>query len=348
MKNRALKAIAVFFTLTVLRPVAAAAGEYPVNQPKRVLVELFTSQGCSSCAPASDLVGKLTELGVGRDRIVPLNFHVDYFDQPWPDPFSDASYTRRQCDYNRVQRRDDLQFTPLLMVDGRLPLLGSDSAKAVAAIEQALKKPPEVALDFDLDGTGIRKTVSVKLAARSPEVAGRELLIGTALTEDPVATKVLRGENAGLTLVEHHVVRRLDHKFLKLDRTGSRTLTFTIELPGGRDGTRFRVTVFAQDRANGKVYQADQVPWNPRKATGSSADRARDLDRVVARRKARRAALDRLLNLSGLDFWGMTADDSDSVILTTCPACGSLFNPPTNGSNYRRPAQRFPPSAVTC
>ena len=50
MKNRALKAIAVFFTLTVLRPVAAAAGEYPVNQPKRVLVELFTSQGCSSCA----------------------------------------------------------------------------------------------------------------------------------------------------------------------------------------------------------------------------------------------------------------------------------------------------------
>ncbi len=73
MKNRALTAIAVFFTLTVLRPVAAAAGEYPVNQPKRVLVELFTSQGCSSCAPASDLLGKLTEPGVDRDRIVPLN-----------------------------------------------------------------------------------------------------------------------------------------------------------------------------------------------------------------------------------------------------------------------------------
>ena len=176
MKNRALKAIAVFFTLTVLRPVAAAAGEYPVNQPKRVLVELFTSQGCSSCPPASDLLGKLTELGVDRDRIVPLNLHVDYFNQPWPDPYSDASYTRRQCDYNGVQRRDDLRITPLLMVDGRQPLFGSDRTIAVAAIEQALKMPPEVALDLKLDGMGNRKTALVKVAARSPEVAGRALL----------------------------------------------------------------------------------------------------------------------------------------------------------------------------
>ena len=265
MRDRALRALALFLILTVLRPPGAGAGEKPVDPPKKVLVELYTSQGCSSCPPASDLLGKLFELGDGRDRIVPLNFHVDYFNQPWPDPYSDASYTRRQRDYNSVQHRDDLQFTPLLMVDGRHPLLGSDRAKAVAAIEQALKQPPEVALDLDLDGTGIRKTVSVKIAARSPEVAGRELLIGVALTEDPVTTKVLRGENAGLTLVEHHVVRRLDHKFLKLDRTGSRTLTFPIELPSGRDGTRFRVTVFAQDRANGNVYQANEVPWNPRK-----------------------------------------------------------------------------------
>ena len=196
-ENRALKAIALFLMLTVLRPPAAGAGENPVDPPKRVLVELYTSQGCNSCPPASDLLGKLFELGDGPDRIVPLNFHVDYFNQPWPDPYSDASYTRRQRDYNSVQRRDDLQFTPLLMVDGRHPLLGSDRAKAVAAIEQALKMPPEVALDLDLDGTGIRKTVSVKIAARSPEVAGRELLIGMALTEDPVTTKVLRGENAG-------------------------------------------------------------------------------------------------------------------------------------------------------
>ena len=126
MKNRALKTIAVFFMLTVLRPAAAAAGEKPVDVPRKVLVEFYTSQGCSSCPPASDLLGKLIELSVARDRIVPLNFHVDYFNQPWPDPYSDASYTRRQCDYNGLQHRDDLRITPLLMVDGRQPLFGSD------------------------------------------------------------------------------------------------------------------------------------------------------------------------------------------------------------------------------
>ena len=117
MKNRALKTIAVFFLLTVLHPYAAAAVENPVDQPKRVLVELYTSQGCNSCPLASDLFGKLLELGDSADRIVPLNFHVDYINQPWPDPYSDASYTRRQRDYNSVQHRDDLQFTPLLTRD---------------------------------------------------------------------------------------------------------------------------------------------------------------------------------------------------------------------------------------
>jgi hypothetical protein len=348
MKNRALKTIAVVFMLTVLHPDAAAAGENLLDQPKRVLVELYTSQGCSSCPPASNLVGKLTELGVGRDRIVPLNFHVDYFNQPWPDPYSDASYTRRQCDYNGVQRRDDLQLTPLFMVDGRHPLIGSDRTIAVAAIEQALKMPPDVALDLKLDGTGNRKTALVKVAARSPEVAGRALLIGMALTEDPVTTRVLRGENAGLMLVEHHVVRRLDQRFLKLDRNGTRAFSFPIEFPGGADAALFRVVVFAQDRVNGQVFQAEVLPWNPAKAPAVLADNARDLDRVIARRKARNAALNRLLNLPVFDPWVMTTDESTSAFVATCPACGSPFNPPTTPSNARLSGPGFRPLVVTC
>ena len=91
-----------------------------------------------------------------------------------------------------------------------------------------------------------------------------------ALTEDPVKTRVLRGENAGLMLVEHHVVRRLDQRFLKLDRTGTRAVSFLIELPGGADAARFRVVVFAQDRVNGQVFQAEELPWNPGKAPADS------------------------------------------------------------------------------
>ena len=348
MRDRASKVIALFLILTVLRPPGSGAVEVPTDRPKKVLVELYTSQGCNSCPPASDLLGKLFELGDGADRIVLLNFHVDYFNQPWPDPYSDASYTRRQHDYNSLQHRDDVRITPLLMVDGRHPLLASDRTTASATIEQALKLPPDVALDLRLDGTGNRKTASVKIAARSPEVAGCELLIGMALTEDPVTTRVLRGENARLPLVEHYVVRRLDQKFLTLDRIGSQTLSFPIELPGSSNGTRFRVVVFAQDRVNGHVFQANELPWNPGKATVVRADSGRDLERVVARRKARRAALNRLISLPGFDFWAMANDDPDIVILTICPACGSLLNSPTIASNYRRPGQGFPPAIATC
>ena len=188
----------------------------------------------------------------------------------------------------------------------------------------------------------------MKIAARSPEVAGCELLIGMALTEDPVTTRVLRGENARLTLVEHYVVRRLDQRFLTLDRIGSQTLSFPIELPGSSNGTRFRVVVFAQDRVNGHVFQANEVPWNPGKAPVVRADSGRDLERVVARRKAHRAALNRLISLPGFDFWAMANDDPDIVILTICPACGSLFNSPTIASNYRRPGEGFPPAIATC
>jgi hypothetical protein len=348
MKNRALKAIAVFFMLTVLRPAAAAAGEKPVDLPRKVLVEFYTSQGCSSCPPASDLLGKLIELSDARDRIVPLNFHVDYFNQPWPDPYSDASYTRRQHDYNSLQHCSDLRITPLLMVDGRQAVLGSDRTTDSATIEQALKLPPDVALDLRLDGTGNRKTASVKIAARSPEVAGRALLIGMALTEDPVTTRVLRGENARLTLVEHHVVRRLDQRFLTLDRIGSRTLSFPIELPGRTIGARFRVVVFAQDRVNGHVLQANELSWNPGKAPVVRADQGRDFDRVVGRRKARRAALNRILNLSVFDPWVMTTDESNNAFDATCPACGSPFNPPTTRSNDSLSGPGFRPLVVTC
>ena len=277
---------------------------------------------------------------------MPLNLHVDYFNQPWPDPYSDASYTRRQCDYNSVQRRDDLRITPLLMVDGRQPLFGSDRTMAVAAIEQALKMPPEVALDLKLDGMGNRKTALVKVAARSPEVAGRALLIGMALTEDPVKTRVLRGENAGLTLVEHHVVRRLDHKVsqTRSDRNSDPLLPHRTPWRPGRSA--FSSVVFAQDRVNGKVYQAEEVPWNPGKAHAVLADSARDLDRVIARRKARCAALNRLLNLSVIDIWGITTDDTYSAFVTTCPACGSPFNPPTTRSNDRLLGPGFRPLVV--
>ncbi len=300
------------------------------DPPKKILVELYSSQGCDSCPPASDLLGKLAKLGYGPDRIVPINFHVDYFNTPWVDPFSEPGHSRRQLSYNDVLKRDDLYFTPLMMVDGRYPLLGSDRSKALAALERVKKEAPGVKLAITLNGADRRKTVSVKIAARSDVVAGRELLIGMALTEDPVSTKVPSGENAGRTLVEHHVARKFEHKTIKLEQNGSESLSFPLELTEGWEPERFRVTVFAQDRLNGKVYQADSIPWVAPRTPGPSAERTGGLDRTIAKRRARHAVNHALSDISAMlgmmNSQSASATTSDPAAdLINCSDCGSSF-----------------------
>jgi hypothetical protein len=228
---------------------------------KKVLVELYTSQGCDACPAAADFVGRLPALGYGPDRIVPIAFHVDYFNDPWVDPFSSQEFSRRQMSYNSVQGRDDLYFTPMMMVDGRDPMLGSDRSKAVAAIEKALTEQPAVSIKLDLDRNGRKGKLAVELAARSNQPVGRELLVGVAVTESPVKTDVRLGENAGKRLVEYHAVRSFSYKFSRLGRTEASRLSFPLSLGAKWIEERCRVTIFVQDRANGKVYQADSMAW---------------------------------------------------------------------------------------
>jgi hypothetical protein len=240
---------------------ALGQGDSSGTTKKKVLVELYTSQGCDSCPPASDLLGRLADLGFGPDRIVPVDFHVDYFNDPWVDRFSDAAYSRRQWSYNNVQGRNDLYFTPMMMVDGRTPLLGSNRPAAIAAIKKALKQPPGVALILSLDGDAASKTLTVEMANPATGAVGRELLVGAAVVEDQVTTRVLSGENVGKTLVEPFTVRSFAHKFTRLERTGPKRLTFPLSLTNDAVAGSSRVSVFVQDRADGRVYQADTVPW---------------------------------------------------------------------------------------
>ena len=340
MRGRGFAVLA--FTIILALADRTAAGEDNASpdrgQAKKVLVELYTSQGCDSCPPASDLFGMLAKLGYGPDRIVPIGFHVDYFNQPWADPYSDPSYSRRELSYNQVMGRKDLYFTPLMMVDGRTPLLGSDRAKALEAMERALREPPEVRLKAELEQSGRTGTLTVSLDANANGVAGRDLLVGVALCEGPVSTPVLTGENAGKTLVEHHVVRAFHHKFTRLSKTGTQRLTFPLKLPEATAAERTRVSVFVQDRLNGKVYQADSVRWGSAQSLDPGAERARDLKRTSEIRKQRRALLTRngAADLAGLGgafgafapqatAAGSSASMDDDLAI--CNDCGSLFAP---------------------
>jgi hypothetical protein len=275
MKNR-LFAVMTFLTSLVVLAASIAGGADGAHSPeagKKVLVELYISQGCNSCPPASKLLGQLGELGFGPDRIVPIAFHVDYFNDPWKDPFSDSRYSRRQWSYNIVQKREDLYFTPMMMIDGREPMLGSDRAKALPAIRRALGEPPGVKLKLAVDGAGRSRKLNVEVAADTAEVVGRDLLVCVSIVEDPVATDVPAGENAGKTLVEHHTVRGFTYKTIRLSRTGSKSLAFPLKVGTDWVAENCRVATFVQDQENGKVYQADSLPWTADTRTSQSPAR---------------------------------------------------------------------------
>jgi hypothetical protein len=131
---------------------SASAGERDESK-RMVLVELYTSQGCDMCPAAEKALGALAE----RDRgIVPIAFHVDYFNDPWKDVFSDPLYSQRQSAYNQLytgpkNAEYGLYYTPMMMIDGERSVNGRDSASAQAAIRQARARKPGVAIDIGLD-----------------------------------------------------------------------------------------------------------------------------------------------------------------------------------------------------
>lgn len=210
------------------------------------------------------MLGKLAALGYGPSKVVPISFHVDYFNKPWKDPFSDPTYSQREWAYNEAQDRKDLYFTPMMMIDGRHPMLGSDQPKAQAALARTLKAKPGVTLGIDLSegrDDPRRRTLAVTVTPLSAEVTGRDLLVGAAITEDPVTTAVPSGENKGKTLVEHHAVRKFVFEKVQLGRSRAKELTFPLELPGDAVPEHCRVAVFVQDWSKGQVHQADAVRW---------------------------------------------------------------------------------------
>jgi hypothetical protein len=170
-----------------------AAAQSPQAGSRPVVVELFTSEGCSSCPPADRL---LTELA-RRPDVLALGFHVTYWNSlGWRDPWSLDAATSRQQLYAEVLHQADL-YTPQLVVDGRQALVGSDAQGAEVAIRRA-RPAQAVALALTSDPGGIAVTAGVGAGE------GRILLFGY----DPAhVTAIGRGENAGRTLAEANIVR---------------------------------------------------------------------------------------------------------------------------------------------
>jgi hypothetical protein len=253
----------------------AAGAEKPDNSKRLVLVELYTSQGCDMCPSAEKLLGTLAER---EGRIVPIAFHVDYFNDPWKDVFSDHLYSQRQMNYNELYTKPKnseygLYYTPMLMIDGQQSINGRDAASAEAAIRQALSRKPAVSLDTTLDhkSDGLAATAEIKVTSRSAQAEKTPLLVCAVLREDNVVTKVGSGENAGKTLVARFPARETKYDFIELDGSSPATKRFSFSIEPGWKRQNLRLAVFVQNKRTGAVYQAADVPWQSDRPAGRAA-----------------------------------------------------------------------------
>ncbi len=180
---------------------AATAAPTAAEAASPVLVELFTSQGCSSCPPADALLQTLAD---DPDLpIIPLAFHVDYWNYiGWKDPFSDAAWSARQRAY--ASARDSRRvYTPQLLFNGVDHGVGRSESRSRSAIAKAASSST-AAVDVEATVTGTTISVNLRLDGSVPD---RDAQVFVALAQDHASTKVTRGENARRTLSNGFIVR---------------------------------------------------------------------------------------------------------------------------------------------
>lgn len=235
--------------------VEGAAASTVAGKASPVVLELFTSQGCSSCPPADKLLAELgAQNAVPGVEIIALSFHVDYWNRlGWADPYSSAEYSNRQRDY--ADFFQDNPYTPQLVVDGSRHLVGSSRAKAQSAIEQVRR-----ITKLDLSMTAQRDGDNLTFAITSPTAipADQQVELCFALTLDHTEDQVTSGENAGRKLAHHAVVQLF--QVVNLGATGV-PLNNTISIPAStlNDQPEMHAVVFLQVKTSREIIGASTV-----------------------------------------------------------------------------------------
>jgi len=246
---RASSAVTVFFAL-------AMGVTIPADRPTTVVVELFTSEGCSSCPPADVLLRQLVDAQpVKGARIVALGEHVDYWDQQgWKDRFSSAALTNRQQTYAQALNVDSI-YTPQMIVNGQAQLVGSDAASARRAIEQAVSAPHgDVQIAIAPHGDRISVTMT---ASGLPQAShGDHSAFVLAVTEDGLTSDVRRGENRGRTLSHTAVVRLLK----TMGDAGGGAVAGEVAIDPSWQRDRVKIVAFVQESRSRRIVAAGEVP----------------------------------------------------------------------------------------
>ncbi|MEM9971345.1 MAG: DUF1223 domain-containing protein [Pseudomonadota bacterium] len=217
----------------------ALAGAASADGP--VVVELFTSQGCSSCPPADNLLGQIAE----RDDIIALALHVDYWDYiGWKDEFADPAHTTRQRAYSRVAGKRTI-YTPQMVIGGEDHIVGTKAMRLADLLNAHRARPNPADVSVRRDGDRIR----ISATANSGIPSGAVVHVVTYTSEQTVSIR--RGENAGRTLPYHNVV---DQWVTVGNWDGRGTYRATVQVPRGVE-----VAVLVQAEGHGRMLGAAKL-----------------------------------------------------------------------------------------
>ena len=214
------------------------------------VVELFTSEGCSSCPPADELLAKIQKEAQGK-YVYLLAYHVDYWNrQGWKDVFSSSDFSNRQIQYGRLLGAQ--VYTPQAIVNGKTEFVGSDEPALRRAINEGLTTQAKTTLTLQANQDGDRLKVQYQATGA---IKGNSLVL--ALVQKSAQSQVERGENAGRTLSHVQIVRKLES-----DPLNTGTGTNTISLPKGYNAQGWEVLGLVQNQTSGEILAAAKAGLN--------------------------------------------------------------------------------------
>lgn len=232
----------------------------PDGKRTPVIVELFTSEGCSSCPPADKTLELLLkEQPFAGAEIIGLSLHIDYWNRlGWADPFSSAQFSERQSEYANLFKREDV-YTPQMVVDGRREFVGSNMREAQKAIEESAKiAKADVTISAKTENGAV--ALDIKIENLPPNFENAVVML--AVTENNLASSVLRGENSGRKLNHAAVTRKLTS--IGNIKSGEKSFAAaqSLQLEKNWKTDNLSAVVFVQDAKTRQIIGAAKISLN--------------------------------------------------------------------------------------
>ena len=265
MRHKAAPTVSVIALLSLLAVffihLPASFPATPVSAKQPVIIELFTSEGCSSCPPADSLLKKLSEEQPFPDiEIIVLEEHVDYWNhQGWFDPYSSADFTQRQNDYAAIIPKSSV-YTPQAVVDGRTQLVGGRADELAEQIRCAASYPKARLLFSPSAGAHPHSlSFDLRLASDSAPLPQSSLDLYVAVTEKDLHANPSAGENSGAALEHSPIVRRLK-KVRSVHPPLAAPVNFSVDLRDNWNRGNLTVVAFLVDPRSRQILAAGSAP----------------------------------------------------------------------------------------